>query len=109
MIGVYSATLNEDEIDDESDESEDQRSRKGTFLKSMEEKITLENPEQKERYLQVKNQILEKVKANKISRSRSWSSSSISSQSTKRNLSDDLEPVKPPSVRIKTGLPVKST
>jgi hypothetical protein len=89
LIGVYSATLNEDEIDDKDDDSEDSRSRKDKFLKSMEDKIDLANPDHKERYLQVKNQILEKVKATKSSRSRSRSNSSITSQSSKRNHSED--------------------
>ena len=107
MIGVYSATLNEDEIDDKEDESEDSRSRRDMFLKSMEEKIDLKNPEHKERYLQVKNQILDKVKRTKFSRSRSRSTSSITSQSIKRGSDDQISGSSP--VRHKSGLPVKSS
>ena len=110
LIGVYSATLNEEEIDDKDENTIDEkadgdRSRKDNFLKSMEEKIDLENPEHKERYLQVKNRILEKVKATKVSRSRSRSNSF--SKGVKRGPPD--EPVlESQPVRAKSGLPVKA-
>ena len=110
LIGVFSATLNEDEIDEKDEnikeeETEGDRSRKDNFLRSMEEKINLENPEHKERFLQVKNRILEKVKATKISRSRSRSNSF--SKSVKRGPPEGTAHENPP-VRAKSGLPVKS-
>lgn len=107
---MYSATLNEEEIDvKEDDENEDPRSRRDDFLKSMAEKLDLSDPQQKERYLQVKNRILEKVKATKTSRSRSRSVSSVTSIASKRALSGDKEGGKSP-VRPKLGtkLPVKA-
>ena len=73
----------------------------------MEDKIDLANPDHKERYLQVKNQILEKVKATKSSRSRSRSNSSITSQGSKRNHSEEIISGRSP-VRHKSGLPVKA-
>ena len=107
---MYSATLNEEEIDDKDEntkeeQAEGDRSRKDNFLKSMEEKIDLKNPEHKERYLQVKNKILEKVKATKVSRSRSRSNSL--SKGVKRGHPDGPVPESQP-VRAKSGLPVKS-
>ena len=108
IIGVYSATLNEDEIDEQEEDTKDKkdmRSRKENFFKSMEEKINLENPDQKERYIQVKNQILEKVKATKVSRSRSRSNSI--GQGIKRNLADENILESPP-VRHKSSLPIKA-
>ena len=108
LIGVYSATLNEDEIDEQEEDAKvenDGRSRKENFLRSMEEKINLDNPDHKERYLQVKNKILEKVKTTKVSRSRSRSNSI--GQGTKRNLSDEKLSESPP-VRHKSNLPIKS-
>ena len=106
LIGVYSATLNEEEIGDKEDDSEETRSRRDIFLKSLEDKIDLKNPDHKERYLQVKNQILEKVKRTRYSRSRSRSSSSITSQAMKRNSDGQISGRSP--VRFKSGLPVKS-
>ena len=114
LIGVYSATLNEDEIDVTENDDEDSTSRKAVFLKSMEDKLDLNNTEHKERYLQMKNRILEKVKATKTSRSRARSVSSITSTASKRGRSSDMvkEGEKTP-VRLKhsnpgTKLPVKT-
>ena len=83
LIGVYSATLDEEEIilDDakETDlenvveDSVDRKSRRDNFLRSMEEKIDSTNPEYKERFIVIKNQIIEKVKATQYSRARSCS------------------------------------
>ena len=87
MIGVYSATLEEDKIDLEiGEEGDEQRmSRRETFLKSMEDKLDLKNQEHVERFKVIKNQILEKVKATQISRSRSRSLS----RGSKRELSTE--------------------
>ena len=99
LIGVYSATLNEEdfEFDDDKeeemvDEEEKDRSRRNTFMKAMEQKIDKENSDQRERLQIVRNQILEKVKATKLSRTRSRSNSGASrSDSKKRNLSVESE------------------
>ena len=85
------------------------RSRKDNFLKSMEEKIDNGNSEHKDRFLVIKNQIIEKVKTTQHSRSRSRSASSASrSISKKRDLSSESkkqEPGKSP-VRPRTsGIP----
>ena len=87
VIGVYSATLNEDdfEIDEESEEI---RSHKDQFLKSIEAKIDPTSSDQKERFMEVRNKILNKVKTNKVSRCRTRSGSSVGSPSNrKRSLS----------------------
>ena len=56
----------------------------------MEEKIDHTNPEHKERFGVIKNQIIEKVKATQYSRARSRSvNSSGRSPSQKRDLSSD--------------------
>ena len=74
------------------DEDEKERSRRDSFMKEMELKIDQENSDQKERLQIVKNQILEKVKATKQSRTRSRSNSEASrSDSKKRNLSVESE------------------
>ena len=74
------------------DEDEKERSRRDSFMKEMELKIDQENSDQKERLQIVKNQILEKVKATKQSRTRSRSNSGASrSDSKKRNLSVESE------------------
>ena len=55
LIGVYSATLNEDKIDiTDNKDTDDSRSRYDLFLKSMKEKIDPSDPQQIERYNQVK-------------------------------------------------------
>jgi hypothetical protein len=90
LIGVYSATLDEDQIDVDvsKDASEDdRRSRKDIFL-SMQKKLDPENKVQSERFQEVKNLILEKVKTTKYSRLRSRSFST-SSQGSKRGRSKD--------------------
>ena len=72
------------------DDIQDCRSRRDTFLKSMEEKLDPGNSEQKERFLLIKNQILEKVKTTHHSRARSRSGSvSNRSLSSKRDLSSE--------------------
>ena len=88
LIGVYSATLEEDKIDLETSENE-RMSRKETFLKSMEEKLDPKNQEHNERFQVIKNQILEKVKATQISRSRSrsWSKGSMKRELSTESLS----------------------
>ena len=74
LIGVYSATLDEDEIDFETDidDSKDCRSRKDVF-NSMKKKLNLDNPQQNERFKEVTNMILEKVKHTKNQRNQ-WDS-----------------------------------
>ena len=57
----------------------------------MEEKIDMSNNVQKERYIEVKNKIIEKIKATKTSRSRTSSISSVKSSSSKRAFSGDRE------------------
>ena len=94
LIGVYSATLDEDEIklDDANIDvtAEDGRSRRDIFLKSMEEKVDHENSEHKERFQILKNKIIEKVKTTQHSRSRSRSCSGSSrTDSKKRELSSE--------------------
>ena len=109
LIGVYSATLNEDEIDiTDNEDTDDSRSRYDLFLKSMKEKIDPSDPQQIERYNQVRNKILEKVKASKNSRSRSRSVSSITSTSSKRPMSGDRKDGNSPSrPRPESRLPVR--
>ena len=77
LIGVYSATLDEDEFvfDETSELSAESRSRKDLFL-SLKDKLDLDNPDQNDRFKEVTNQILEKVKHTKHSRFRSSSVSS---------------------------------
>ena len=112
LIGVYSATLDESEIDFEEPNGVEveARSRKDIFL-AMKEKLDPENSEQNERFIEVTNQILEKVKATKHSRNRSVSSHSTSSRtaSGKRNRSkDDLKDSDRDSARQRTsGIPTK--
>ena len=92
LIGVYSATLDEEEFEfsDSEESTEDSgRSRKDVFLKSIEDKIDPKNPEHKERFLEIKNQILEKVKVTKVSRVRTRSVSSVTSRGSKRELSSE--------------------
>ena len=123
LIGVYSATLDENELKfdepdndletDDADAKKDTnsgRSRRDNFLKSMEDRIDHSNSEHKDRFLVIKNQIIEKVKATQHSRSRSRSASSAGRHhSQKRELSADSkmqEPGKSP-VRPRTsGIPV---
>ena len=112
LIGVFSATLDEEEVDhEETKDTLDGRSRKDNFLKSMEEKIDPSNPVHKERFLLIKNQILEKVKTTQHSRLRSRSrTGSNRSPSTKRDLSlesKNLEQGKSPVRPKMTGIPIK--
>ena len=108
LIGVYSATLDEDEIDfeAETEHTKEPRSRKDVF-DSMKKQLDLENVEQKERFKEVSNLILEKVKHTKHSRLRSRS---ISSQgSIKRARSQELNDSDRSTSRPRTsGIPVKS-
>ena len=68
---------------EESDLEDKARSRRDVFI-SLQEKCDIQNPEQKERFGEVKNIILEKVKATQRSRTRSSSGGS-----TKRSRSRD--------------------
>ena len=110
LIGLYSATLDEDEYNFEEpteDDSPDSanRSRRDAFLKSIEEKVDLKDSEQKERFKTIKNQVLEKVKATQASRARSRSGS----RGSKRDRSSDSQVSGKSSVRPRTsGIPVKS-
>ena len=94
-------------IKDEEDfdidtETKEIRSRKDQFLQSMEKKLDLNNAQHNERFVQIKNQILEKVKTTKVSRYRSRSGS----QGVKRSPSGGpLDDGRPPS-RPRTHLPV---
>ena len=103
VIGDYSATLDETIVgleDTEDNNESSGRSRKDIFLRSLEEKVDTDNNDQKKRFMDIKNQILEKVKATHMSRTRSRS------RSNKRNLSQESllsEPGKSPiHPRIKT-------
>ena len=117
LIGVYSATLDEDDFDFEDgnnlkvDAGQEDRSRKGAFLKGMEEKLEPGNKEHKERFLDLKNKILENVKAAKHSRERSRSGSVASrGGSLKRELSSESLRSSgrcSPASRPRTLLPVK--
>ena len=109
LIGVYSATLDEDEFDfdDDTGDAKDNRSRKDAFLLSIEEKLNPADKEQKVRFAEIKNRILENVKASKSSRDRSRSGSvSGRGSSSKRELSADSLKSSPAS-RPRTMLPVK--
>ena len=109
LIGVFSATLDEQEVYcDDMENPNSGRSRKDNFLKSMEEKIDHTNADKKERFLLIKKQILEKVKTTQHSKIRSRSGSR--STSSKRELSLDsanLEQGKSPVRQKVTGIPVK--
>ena len=84
--------------------------KKDDFLKKVEDSIDKNNSVQKERYLHIKNQILERVKETK-SRRRTFSGSSIASQSSRGSRSSSLkrgntdgQTGKSPT-RLKTGIP----
>ena len=83
--------MNEDDFDLDEDNTVI-RSRKDHFLKSMEDKLDLSDSLQKERFSQIKNQILERVKTTKVSRYRSRSGSSVSSEISLRKRSPSGEP-----------------
>ena len=107
IIGAYSATLDEDEIDLEvdSNDSEEARSRKDIFL-SMKSKLNLDDENQSARFNEVKNLVLEKVKHTKNSRIRSRSGCSVfSNGSIKRSRSRGEEDVRQPSQRPKSSIP----
>ena len=110
LIGLYSATLDEEEFDfEETKENEviDQatRSRRDAFLKNIEDKVDLKNSEQKERFFEIKNQVLEKVKATQSSRVRSRSGS----RTSKRGRSSESQASGKNPVRMRTsGIPMKS-
>ena len=110
LIGVYSATIDENEIDfAESDTVKDTRSRKDLFI-AMKEKLDPNNSEHNERFKEVTNQILEKVKATKHSRARSLSARSVSSNaSNKRDRSkeEQFNADRPNSRPRTSGLPIK--
>ena len=108
LIGVYSATLNEDEFEID-EESREIRSRKDQFLQSIESRIDPTSTDQKERFIEIKNQILDKVRKTKVSRLRSRSGSSVGSPSSrKRSLSNPREDPRTSS-RPRTHLPIPST
>ena len=109
MIGVYSATLDEDQFnfDETQQDTVNRKSRKDLFL-SMQKKLDLDNPKHSERFSEVKNLILEKVKTTKNSRLRSRS---ISSQgSAKRYRSKEECGNERSSTRPKTtNIPIKQS
>ena len=90
------------------DDNSDTRSRKDLFL-AMKEKLDPTSAVQNDRFLEVTNQILEKVKATKKSRMRSASACSVtSSQGGKRGRSKENTSVERAAVRPKTsGIPLK--
>ena len=109
LIGVYSATLDENEFEfgevqeDEPTEVKGRRSRKEQFLKELEEQIDPSNNDHKVRFKDIKNQILEKVKATQASRTRSRSISNKRSLSPESKQSDaEKSPVRP-----RTQIPIK--
>ena len=108
LIGVYSATLDEDEIDFETDidDSKDCRSRKDMFH-SMKKQLNLDNPQQNERFKEVTNMILEKVKHTKHSRLRSRSISSQGGMKRDRS-KEDFEDDRSSSRPRTSGIPVKN-
>ena len=116
VIGVYSATLDEDEFDfgektDGAKTDVDRRSRKDDFLKSIEDRIDPQNSEQKARFMEIKNQVLEKVKTTHSSRLRSRSGSSVASRGSKRDRSSEshLKDSGKSPVRARTsGIPMKT-
>ena len=102
LIGVYSATLDENEFefgepkDDEKPETSMRRSRKDHFLEALEERIDPKNNDHRERFKEIKNKILEKVKAQQVSRSRSRSKSNKRSLSPSSKLHEaENSPVRP--------------
>ena len=106
LVVVLSATMNEEEFDyieneaEQTSESEaigkiTHRSRKDKFLSSIEDKVDPEkNPLTQERLENIKNQVLERIKYNKINRSRSRTDSVSSTGRPKRALflTDDDTP-----------------
>ena len=102
LIGVYSATLDENEFnfeeskEDEPKEAKMRRSRKDEFLKDLEEKLDPSSLEQKKRFKDIKNQVLERVKSQQVSRNRSRSISNKRSLSPASKLcGTEKSPVRP--------------
>ena len=91
LIGVYSATLDEDEFifDESTGSPSDPRSRKDLFT-AMEKKLDLNNPDQNNRFKEVTNLILEKVKHTKHSRTRVSNISNISTVGISNIVVDSL-------------------
>ena len=113
LVGVYSATLDEEEFNFSGDDTAEDRgrSRKDAFLKSLEDKLDPKNLEHSKRFKVIKNQILEKVRTTAISRARSRSWSTGSRGGLKRELSREslssvpgTSPVRPRT----TGIPKKT-
>ena len=110
LVRVYSATLNEDDFDLDEDETEAKessniRSRKDQFLKSIEDKLDPTNMEHKERFHQIKNQILEKVKHTKVSQMRARSGSTIGSKSSLKRSRSESDEKGVSNIRPRTQLP----
>ena len=82
--------------------------RKEAFLKYMEDKIDTTNSEYKERFLSVKNQVIENIKSTKSSYNRSRSSSISSQQSTrsKRAISEDTDDVRSTRTKLPDAQPL---
>ena len=112
LIGVYSATLDEEEfsfneLDEEStDKKENQRSRKEIFLSSIEKRLDPQNKEHTDRFNEIKNQILEKVKATQQSRIRARSMSSSSRKRVASGEADTSAANSPVRQKI-SGIPTK--
>ena len=109
IIGAYSATLDDDEIEIDEEDScdgiESTRSRKDIFL-SMKSKLNLENEEQSDRFNKVKNLVLEKVKHTKMSRMRSRSGCSVfSNASGKLSRSRGDDDTRKTSMHLKSNIP----
>ena len=112
LIGVYSATLDEEEfsfneLDEEStDKKENQRSRKEIFLSSIEKRLDPQNKEHTDCFNEIKNQILEKVKATQQSRIRARSMSSSSRKRVASGEADTSAANSPVRQKI-SGIPTK--
>ena len=109
LISVYSATLNLEDFEEE-EAGDTLTPKKDNFLKKVEDSIDKDDSTQTERYLHIKNQILEKVKASK-NRQRTFSGSSTTSVGSrgskgsglKRTLSGGQDGKSPN--RMKSGIP----
>ena len=112
LIGVYSATLDEDEFnfdncnDETPSDDKQQRSRKGLFLSSIEQKLDPKNKEHTERFNVIKNQILEKVKTTQQSRNRARSMSSSSRKRVASGEADSSAANSPVRQKV-SGIPTK--
>ena len=89
LISVYSATLNLEDFENE-ETSDTLQPRNDNFMKKVEESIDTNDTVQNERYLHIKNQILDRVKTSKT-RQRTLSGGSITSQSSRDSRSSSMK------------------